>query len=165
MKISLVGLSEGQHTLNFVEKLAACGLENHPHLRDEVKIRVEVEKRVPNYILKNLVEVDGRFACDRCTAEVDLALQGESRVLYSSDKAMLEMSETDDAHYLAAEVKEIDLTEGIRDTILLALPMKVLCAESCRGLCAGCGVNLNNASCRCAAPRSDPRWDALRKLL
>jgi uncharacterized protein len=78
---------------------------------------------------------------------------------------MLAMSDADDIHYIAPDTKEIDITGEIRDTVLLTLPMKVLCSEDCRGLCAGCGANLNSESCRCAAPPADPRWEALRKLL
>ena len=165
MKISLAHLSEGLHTLNFVEKLAEFGLENHPNLRDGVKIQVDLEKRLPHYFLKNRVQVSGRFACDRCTNEFDRMLSGESRVVFSSDEAMLAISEADDFHYIASNVKEIDLADEIRGTIMLAMPMKMLCSEDCRGLCGGCGANLNLEPCRCAAPPADPRWEKLRQLL
>ncbi len=125
MKISLVRLSEGLHTLNFVEKLAEFDLENQLNLNDEVKIQVDLEKRAPHYFLKNRVQVSGRFACDRCTDEFERSLSGESRVVFSSDEAMLEMNEADDMHYLAPEAKEIDLTNEIRDTIVLAIPLLV----------------------------------------
>jgi uncharacterized protein len=165
MKISLVRLSEGLHTLNFVEKLAEFGLENDPNLRDEVQIQVDIEKRAPHYFLKNVVRLHGHFACDRCTTEFDKSFLGESRVVFSSDEAMLAMSDADDIHYLAPDAKEIDITGEIRDTVLLAMPLKALCSEDCRGLCAGCGADLNTEPCRCAAPPADPRWEALRKLL
>jgi uncharacterized protein len=165
MKISLAHLSEGLHTLNFVEKLAEFGLENQLNLHDEVKIQVDLEKRVPHYFLKNRVQVTGRFACDRCANEFDRSLTGESRVVFSSDEAILAMSEADDVHYLAPDAKEINIANEIRDTIMLAMPMKILCSEDCRGLCAGCGANLNIEPCRCAPPPADPRWEALRKFL
>jgi len=165
MKISLASLSEGLHTFNFVEKLAEFGLENHPNLYDEVEIQVDIEKRSPQYVLKSLVQISGRFACDRCTREFEKRLSGEGRVIFSSDEAMLEMSEADEIHYLAPDAKEIDITPDLRDTILLAIPMKLLCSEECRGLCAGCGADLSIESCRCAAPPADTRWEALHKLL
>jgi uncharacterized protein len=165
MKISLTSLSEGLHTFNFVERLAEFDLENHPNLNDEVKIRVDIEKRSPQYLLKSFVQIGGRFACDRCTREVEKSLSGEGQVIFSSDQAMLDMSEADEIHYLAPEAKEIDIMHDLRDTILLAIPMKLLCSEECRGLCAGCGADLNVESCHCTAPLADPRWEALRKLL
>lgn len=165
MKISLIGLAEGLHTLNFVEKLAELGVENQPNLLEDVNIQIDLEKRSPHYFLKNRVQVSGRFACDRCTEEFDRTVSGDSRTVFSSDKEMAAMNETDDIHYLASDAKEIDLTDEMRETILLAVPMKMLCAENCRGLCAGCGANLNTESCRCAPPPADLRWEALRKLL
>lgn len=163
MKISLIRLAEGLHTLNFVAKLAEFDLENHPNLRDDVQITVEIEKRSPHYFLKKHVRATGRFWCDRCTKEIETPLLDESRSVFSSDEDMAARDE--EVHLIAAGAKELDITGDIRDTLLLSLPMKLLCSESCRGLCAGCGVNLNEEPCRCAASPADPRWEALRNLL
>lgn len=57
--------------------------------------------------------------------------------------------------YYSAE--EINLTPLIREQVLLALPTRPLCEENCRGLCSGCGVNLNDEGCVCAASAGDPR--------
>ena len=46
----------------------------------------------------------------------------------------------------------------------LALPMKPLCREDCRGLCPACGGNRNLVACACASPAPDPRLAALRDL-
>jgi len=165
MKVLLIRLTEGLHTLNFVEKLAESGVEEQPHLHEDVKIQIDLEKRSPHYFLKNRVQVSGRFVCDRCTDEFDRTVSGESRAVFTSDKEMVTQNEADDIHYLPPDAKEIDLTAEIRETILLALPMKMLCAENCHGLCAGCGANLNTETCRCAPPPADLRWEALRKLL
>lgn len=43
----------------------------------------------------------------------------------------------------------IDLTEGIREDIMLGLPLKNLCSEDCKGLCPKCGKNLNDGPCGC----------------
>lgn len=44
----------------------------------------------------------------------------------------------------------IELGEDIRQEILMSFPMKILCRHDCRGLCLGCGMNLNNRdACRC----------------
>ena len=60
--------------------------------------------------------------------------------------------------------KEIDLSPLIREQLLLALPTRPLCDEGCRGLCAGCGVNLNDGPCLCASPADDPRMAFFRAL-
>ncbi|MBK7977475.1 MAG: DUF177 domain-containing protein [Deltaproteobacteria bacterium] len=59
---------------------------------------------------------------------------------------------------------EIDLTQVVLEQVALELPQRVLCTESCKGLCPQCGTNLNNESCRCAQQVLDPRFAMLAKL-
>ena len=59
---------------------------------------------------------------------------------------------------------EIDLTPLIIEQVMLALPTRPLCAEDCRGLCEGCGANLNGETCDCAAASGDPRMAIFRTL-
>jgi uncharacterized protein len=59
---------------------------------------------------------------------------------------------------------EIDLDGIIREQLLLALPMKPLCKEDCRGICSKCGEDLNNNMCGCKNDGIDPRWIPLKKL-
>jgi uncharacterized protein len=47
---------------------------------------------------------------------------------------------------------------------MLALPTRPLCDENCRGLCGGCGANLNREPCACSASADDPRMALFRKL-
>ena len=58
----------------------------------------------------------------------------------------------------------IDLTEVMREQCHLALPMKPLCRDDCRGLCPVCGVNRNRETCDCQAIWVDPRLEPLRAL-
>jgi uncharacterized protein len=58
----------------------------------------------------------------------------------------------------------INLAELVREQCYLALPMKPLCREDCRGLCPVCGVNRNRETCACVTNWVDPRFDALRRL-
>jgi uncharacterized protein len=58
----------------------------------------------------------------------------------------------------------LDLSEVLRQDVLVALPWHAVCRPDCRGLCPTCGENLNEGPCNCQA-ESDPRWAALRGLL
>ena len=58
----------------------------------------------------------------------------------------------------------LDLSEAVRQYVLMAIPMKPLCHEDCAGLCPHCGSNLNVEPCRCSSPPIDPRWSQLIKL-
>lgn len=61
----------------------------------------------------------------------------------------------------------LDLGEAMREQIVLALPLKRLCREDCRGRCATCGHDLNQGACGCppAEEPLDPRLAPLRKLM
>ncbi len=58
----------------------------------------------------------------------------------------------------------LDLTEVIRQHIILNIPMKPLCKPDCLGLCPRCGGNLNFGPCGCEEEEIDPRWVALKAL-
>ena len=61
--------------------------------------------------------------------------------------------------------ESLDLIEMLREQFQLVLPMKPLCAESCRGLCPECGANLNRTECACQPRWEDPRLAPLKGLL
>lgn len=58
----------------------------------------------------------------------------------------------------------IDLEPMVRDALALELPLNPLCSADCKGLCGGCGVNLNNGECTCTTEEVDPRWAALDEV-
>ena len=58
----------------------------------------------------------------------------------------------------------LDLTEAIRQYMLIAIPMKPLCREDCAGLCPSCGHNLNEGPCNCLPQRTESRLSELCKL-
>ncbi len=64
-----------------------------------------------------------------------------------------------DAHHL------LELTEVIRQNLLLAMPMYPVCRSKCKGLCPSCGQNWNQAPCDCTLEDIDPRLAVLRDLL
>ncbi|MGD0779548.1 MAG: DUF177 domain-containing protein [Dehalococcoidales bacterium] len=62
------------------------------------------------------------------------------------------------------EQHTLDLTEAVRQYLLLAIPMKALCKKNCAGLCPTCGKNLNEGKCSCPDDNIDPRWSKLAEL-
>ena len=58
----------------------------------------------------------------------------------------------------------VDLSEIVREQFYLALPMKPLCREDCKGLCPVCGKNRNREACTCQSEWVDPRLEPLKNL-
>jgi uncharacterized protein len=58
----------------------------------------------------------------------------------------------------------IDVDHIVTEQIFLALPQRPLCHPACKGLCPGCGVDLNLESCRCERRESGSPFDVLRSM-
>ena len=74
-------------------------------------------------------------------------------------------AEDEDEALLIDEHHILDLSELLRQSILLALPMTPLCKPDCKGFCPTCGANLNYETCTCEEENIDPRWAALSLFL
>jgi uncharacterized protein len=108
--------------------------------------------------------VDG--CCGRCLKRYALPVEKKFDLILTPEPLPTKGKElsSDELGLSYYASKEIDLSPLIREQVLLALPMRPLCSEDCRGLCAGCGVNLNDESCICPAPVGDPRMAVFRTL-
>ena len=112
-------------------------------------------------MLRLQLEVDTTLACvcDRCGTTFDKPFHLPLEYLLAEE---LEDEENDDI--LLLEGGTIDLSELVREAFILNMDTKTLCREDCKGLCPGCGANLNYETCRCKK-EIDPRLAALAKLL
>ena len=101
-----------------------------------------------------------RAECRRCLASIELPLSESRGIIFAADG---ETPEGDACYAIPARTPVLDLTATVREELLLALPQFVECRPDCKGLCPGCGANLNDGPCDCRPP-NDPRWDALKGL-
>jgi len=62
------------------------------------------------------------------------------------------------------EVEEVDISEDLREAIILSLPHFPLCDEGCKGLCVHCGKDLNKGPCGCPDGDKSGAWEALDNL-
>jgi len=87
--------------------------------------------------------------CVRCAADFKSVAKDDGFV------TSIEISDTTDF---------LDLTEEVREAIILALPGYPVCSKTCKGLCMTCGKNLNTGGCTCHEAGRDTRWGALEGL-
>jgi uncharacterized protein len=107
--------------------------------------------------------------CGRCLEPFESPLDAAFELRYvpqeqNTGEGEREIEEDDltTAFYREGMLDVIDL---LREQIQLALPMKPLCTEACRGLCPECGTNLNRTQCDCTPTWEDPRLAPLKGLL
>lgn len=97
--------------------------------------------------------------CRRCLVPVTVEVSHAVEVLFTEDEA----ADDPAAYSIPPKAMEIDTGEAVREELILSVPDYVLCGEECRGICAGCGTDLNSGSCECE-PEPDHRWAALEAL-
>jgi uncharacterized protein len=106
--------------------------------------------------------------CSRCLEQYSFNIDKEFDLVLTPDpltsgKSDGELNRNDlGLSYYSSE--EINLAPLIKEQVLLALPTRPLCQESCRGLCGTCGANLNRESCGCFSSTADPRMALFRTL-
>ena len=116
-------------------------------------------------ILDTETKINASFVCDRCTGEFNSQIISNYRMIYLFRQEFDDdRNDKSDIVYLHPDTDKIELDEDIRDYALLAVPMKQLCSEDCKGLCPRCGKNLNEGPCNCKEENLDPRWEPLKEL-
>ena len=102
------------------------------------------------------------FECDRCCEEFVQDFECSFSEVLKKESAFDSDDKNPDAIYF--EGNSLELDDIVLNNILLELPLKHLCKESCKGLCAECGQNLNHGECKCDLRPTDPRFDVLDKF-
>jgi uncharacterized protein len=107
--------------------------------------------------------IEGRteLPCRLCLEPVEVGLDEDVHLLLAEIGA----DEADDPDVFLYDPAErmLDLRPAVRENWLLTAPGFVQCSDDCKGLCATCGINLNESSCSCTTTTTDSRWDALLK--
>jgi uncharacterized protein len=133
-----------------------------------VRLTFDISKDGTQFHLTGRVASALTLACGRCLDDISLPVDLPFDLLYLPHQDNVGEGEVevedDDLTTAYYRDEEIDLGQLVLEQFYLALPMKPLCRESCRGLCPECGTNLNTANCSCVREWTDPRLDALRAL-
>lgn len=124
-----------------------------------VRVSGSVRNMADALLLEGAAETVLELVCDRCLKP----FRQEMRLPVSTLLAeTLEDEENDEIILL--DNGEVDLDEVFTTAAVLAMDVKHVCSEDCKGLCPTCGADLNQGPCGCR-PEPDPRFAALAQLL
>jgi uncharacterized protein len=134
-----------------------------------VMLAMDVDRLEPGrYRLAGRFTGEVELSCGRCLESYRLAVATNFDLQYvprsqNAGEGEREVEEDDltTAYY---DDDHIDLGELIAEQFQLALPMKPLCSEGCKGLCPHCGTNLNTETCDCSRQWEDPRFASLKQF-
>lgn len=126
-------------------------------------------------LLQGSMETALGLTCDRCLQPTVVPVKVPlSEEFYREKESELHPKKTTPGDIFNEEDDEadnwytgdtIDLSSILKDSILLGLPMKVLCHPDCAGICPICGKNRNEDKCQCEIDDIDPRLAGLKELL
>ena len=105
--------------------------------------------------------------CDRCVEPTNISIEKSFDLVYMP--ATEPVGAEDEIDEAGIEVGYYDgsgltLNDMLREVVLLALPMQVVCRDECKGICPVCGQNRNAGDCGCQISTSDDRWSKLRNF-
>lgn len=125
-----------------------------------VELDLRLESVVEGVLVSGTVTADVVGECSRCLAEVTDRVTVDITELFAYPGSVTdETSDDGEVSLLVGDM--LDLEPVVRDGLVLELPLTPLCREDCRGLCAGCGVALDDLPDDHTHSTTDPRWAAL----
>ncbi len=116
---------------------------------DSISYRFELSLVSDGLLARGRMKFRTRCRCDRCL------------VYFNRHENLSEL-----CYFIAAQKDDIvDLTDPVRQDILLSFPQQLHCKQDCRGLCGQCGQNLNVRQCECiVSSESNAVWGDLDRL-
>jgi uncharacterized protein len=134
----------------FADDIASC----------KGKFKGCVEDKNEEYSLSFSMVAELKVLCSRCAEEMSFSVEQENFIPICGKKPERGTEEFD-----CFKRGKIDLSEILREFLILALPSQFLCKEDCAGLCQSCGKNLNSGACNCSNKEIDSRLQPLADLL
>lgn len=164
MRVRVDEIPDSGRTLSFrwgqelLDRFVPADDPFHPKLPEPVQVVLFLDKRTDHVRITGTIQGALEVGCHRCLRpfslpvdeKVDIYLVIEERMEREDEKEL----EADELLYDFFDGEVIEVDELVAEQIFLGLPVKVLCSEDCRGLCPGCGANLNEEACRCKAERT-----------
>jgi uncharacterized protein len=140
----------------------------------EIKQAEPLEVTATAELLDGQIRITGELetkielVCARCLEtvieEVNRAFDLFYRPVTKDLKPKEDRLKDDDTEIGFFDGEGLFLADVLKEQVLLALPLKVICRSDCRGLCPSCGANLNHEECRCETHATDPSMAPLARL-
>ena len=157
------------------------GRESAFRAKSGFELHAELNRVSGGVLLRAQFQTQVVGPCKRCLKDVPLALpveftlslipeamaKGDAGVGAGDDDQQADRVGSfalEDADEEIFDGRTIDLDPILKEQILLALPMSVVCSEECKGLCPSCGKDLNQGACGCGPQLGDPRLAVLKNI-
>jgi uncharacterized protein len=132
-------------------------------MRSPLQVDLEAQQFGHDVLVRGGLEGEAELGCRRCLKAVTVPISEEVALLFREGVSEAD-AEDAEIYPLPEKASELDLTNAIREHLVLAVPEFAICQDACKGLCPSCGTNLNETTCSCEPEQVDHRWAALLQL-
>lgn len=158
MKIDIKNLKEGINEFNLNETPEEIGFKpEDAEFEKLISSDIEVNKIGEKFIVKGEIKTVMDLECSRCLEKFKYNINANFKLIYIKDKISkygeINKEEMDEITF-TEDILNVD--DDVRQTIILEIPMKPVCKETCKGLCPNCGKNLNFERCNCKIEKKSP---------
>jgi uncharacterized protein len=162
--VGLTGLKEGRHRYELTEAGSTLDLPaDDLTVEGEVHLDLVLDRTGSLLIARGEVVAEASMTCSRCLEPYVKTMSPEFEAVIRMGNNTLQLEDEEDTPVDFVD-DGVSFAASVRESLILAVPMKPLCDDECRGLCQRCGTNLNRASCECPTEPVDPRWNDLKIL-
>lgn len=157
--------------LNFCEEIDTISYCDEKYkLASPIEVTGKVTRNGKELYINSDVKMTVVDRCSRCLEEVEIPLDFNIQGFIVQENNYTEDEYEEFDAFIVKDYENVDLLEIIAQNLEFNMPHKVLCGEDCKGLCTGCGANLNKEDCRCSEKINDednidPRFAKLKELL
>jgi len=121
----------------------------------DVELDLKLESVMEGVLVTGTGDAPLAAECGRCLEPTGGRLTVDVQELFGYERA------PDDPEAPVLDGDLLDLTDLLRDAVVLALPLNPVCDDECAGLCPGCGGKLADLGPDHIHDNLDPRWAAL----
>ncbi|MEA2374589.1 MAG: hypothetical protein QOD53_1052 [Thermoleophilaceae bacterium] len=162
LDLSTLQLSAGQaRQVDLLAEVERLQFGGQTYSSDDtlVPVVLDVTRTKGGYSLRLRYDAQLGGPCMRCLEDAHAEMTIDAREIDQP------RDEDEDLRSPYIDGAELDLRSWVRDSLALELPAQIVCREDCAGLCATCGVNMNEAGPDHFHEREpDPRWAKLGEL-
>jgi len=133
-------------------------------LDEPLQVDLEASSVGEGVLVRGEIRAALSAACRRCLVSVPIEVRDTIDLLFEPLTAAEALELGGEVYPLPERGDELDLSDAIREQLLVRVPDYVVCSDSCRGLCPTCGTELNQVSCSCVPENRAGPWDALKNI-
>lgn len=154
LRINIAGLAPGSHRLEMHPEASALDLE--PDVFRDITVSFWLDVHPRRILVRLQATATATLECDRTLVAFDQPIEGTYAVLFAPPEMVTEMEEEhEDVRPFTPADQELDLTDAVRDTLMLAIPVRKVAP----------GAEDVDLPLRFGdTGEIDPRWEALRRL-